>query len=208
MRGGEAGWDLLWSDPNHLGGSWLGVYRMMVFEDPAWDPSTLDFDRDPSKAHEKLGTVLDADNPELTRFAARGGKLIVYHGWADDMVPSQVSINYYDKVVQRLGGDRARTFYRLFMIPGMYHCADGPGANLLFHSERSVAVPLTPERDLLTALEQWVEHGRSPDEFIASRLDKSGGLERTRRVCAYPKFAKYLGEGDTTRAESWTCHTP
>ncbi len=206
-RGGEAGWDLLWSDPDHLGGSWLGVYRMMVFEDPNWDPSTLDFDRDPNKARAKLGPVLDPDNPDLTHFAARGGKLIVYHGWADDMVPAVVSIDYYDKVAQGMGAERARSFYRLFMIPGMYHCNDGPGANLLFHSEKAPAVPLTPRRDLLTALEEWVEHGHPPDEFVASRLDKSGRVERTRLVCAYPKLARYAQEGDTRRAESWTCET-
>jgi feruloyl esterase len=204
-RGGEAGWDLLWSDPKKLGGSWLGVYRMMVFNNPDWDPSTLDFDHDPNRARKQLGALLDPDNPDLAGFAARGGKLIVYHGWADDMVPAQVSIDYHERVVKKMGGERARSFYRLFMIPGMYHCGDGPGANLLFHSEKSPAVPLTPEQDLLTALEQWVEHGRSPDEFIATRLDKSGNVERTRLVCAYPKFARYLGKGEAKRAASWTC---
>jgi feruloyl esterase len=98
-------------------------------------------------------------------------------------------------------------FYRLFMVPGMSHCGGGPGANVLFHSEEAAAVPLEPDRDMLTALEQWVEQGRAPSSFVASRLDKDGAIERTRLVCAYPSIAKYRGSGDVNRAENWTCST-
>jgi len=92
-RGGEGEWDRLWSDPKHLGGSWEGFYSSMVFDNPAWDLATVNFDRDPALAKVKLGGILDPDNPDLSLFARRGGKLIVYHGWGDDMVPAQVSVD-------------------------------------------------------------------------------------------------------------------
>lgn len=206
-RGGEGQWGRLWSDPKRLGGSWEGVYRYMVFDDPSWDISSLDFDRDPTLAKQKLGTILDPDNPDLGAFARRGGKLIVYHGWGDDMVPSEVSIDYWTSVNSKMGESRASEFYRLFMIPGMAHCGGGPGADTLFHSEKASVVPLDPERDLLTTLEQWVELGRVPAKFVASRVTEQGVVERTRLVCGYPVRAKYRGEGDTTRAENFSCST-
>jgi feruloyl esterase len=205
--GGESRWERLWADPKKLGGSWLGFYRFMVFHDPAWELSKMDFDRDPSLAKQKLGNVLDPDSSDLKGFADRGGKIIVYHGWADDMVPSQVSTDYYSSVTAKLGPERVKSFYRLFMIPGMSHCGGGPGANVLFHTDEAAAVSLDPNRDMLTALEQWVEQGRAPVSFVASRLDKDGAVERTRLICAYPNNAKYRGSGDVNHAENWTCST-
>lgn len=183
----------------------MSFYRYVLFQNPTWDLSTIDFDQDPDVARQKLGNILDPDNPDLSRFSGRGGRIIVYHGWEDDMVPSQVSIDYYDSVTAKLGSKRVNTFYRLFMIPGMWHCSGGPGANVLFHSDAASAVPLDPDRDLLTALEQWVEQGRAPSKFIASRLNKDGTIERTRLVCPYPSIAKYRGEGGATRAENFAC---
>jgi feruloyl esterase len=205
--GGETRWARLWSDPKKLGGSWQGFYRFMVFQNPGWDLSKMDFDSDPAFAKQKLGNILDPDNPDLGRFADRGGKIIVYHGWADDMVPSQVSTDYYASVMAKLGAARVNGFYRLFMVPGMSHCGGGPGAGVLFRSEEATAVPLEPDRDMLTALEQWVEQGRAPSSFVASRLDKDEAIERTRLVCAYPSIAKYRGSGDVNRAENWACST-
>jgi feruloyl esterase len=206
-RGSESDWGRIWSNPKHLGGSWEGFYRFMVFDDPSWNLSSLSFDRDPKTAKQKLGAILDPDNPDLTAFARRGGKLIVYHGWADDMVPSQVSIDYRTSIAHELGEARVNSFYRLFLIPGMAHCGGGPGASTLFHSERAEGVPMDPERDMLTALEHWAELGRAPDQFIASRLNEKGQVERTRLVCAYPVRAKYRGSGDPMRAESYMCPT-
>jgi feruloyl esterase len=206
-RGGEGDWVRLWSDPTRLGGSWEGAYRFMVFDDPSWELRSLNFDRDPTLAKQKLGAVLDPDNPDLAPFARRGGKLIVYHGWGDDMVPSQVSVDYWTSVNSKMGESRASDFYRLFMIPGMAHCGGGPGADILFHSEKANAVPLDPERDMLTALEQWVEQGRAPAKFVASRVNEQGVVERTRLICAYPVRAKYRGEGDPNSAENFACST-
>lgn len=206
-RGGEGEWDRLWSDPKHLGGSWEGFYRYMVYDNPTWDLATLNFDRDPALAKEKLGGILDPDNPDLSLFARRGGKLIVYHGWGDDMVPAQVSVEYWALLTSKLGESHVKESFRLFMIPGMAHCGGGSGANVLFHSEKANAVPLDPERDMLTTLEQWVEQGRAPSKFVASRVNEQGVVERTRLICGYPILAKYRGEGDVARAESFVCST-
>jgi feruloyl esterase len=205
MRGGESEWDRLWSDPKKLGGSGLSFYHFVVSKSIEWKPSMLNFDRDPAAARRKLSDSLDADRPDLSRFAERGGKIIVYHGWADDMVPSQVSTDFYASVEKQIGNARRENFYRLFMVPGMGHCGGGPGANVLFRSEQAAAVPLDPNRDMLTALEQWVEHGRAPSSFVASRLNKEGAVERTRLVCAYPHLAKYRGTGDVSSADNWAC---
>src|SRR5262249_31704456 len=158
-------------DPKKLGGSGLSFYRFVVSDNPEWEPSMLNFDRDPATAKRRLGDSLDADKPDLSRFAGRGGKIIVYHGWGDDMVPSQVSTDYYASVEAQMGTARVGNFYRLFMIPGMGHCGGGPGATVILRSEQAIAVPLDPDRDILTALEQWVEHGRAPSSFIASRIE-------------------------------------
>jgi feruloyl esterase len=123
------------------------------------------------------------------------------------MVPSQVSTDYYASVTAKMGPEPVKHFYRLLMIPGTGHCGVGSGANVLFHSEEAAAVPLDPDRDMLTALEQWVEQGRAPSSFVASQLDKDGAIERTRLACAYPSIAKYRGSGDVNRAENWTCST-
>jgi feruloyl esterase len=204
-RGGEIGWDRLWSNPGQLGGSGLGFYRFVVFQNPSWDLATMDFARDSALAKQEFGKILDPDNPDLSGFAKSGGKMIVYHGWADDMVPSQVSIDYYDSVTSRMGATRINGFYRLFMVPGMLHCGGGPGADVLFRSEAATAVPLAPDRDMLTALEQWVEHGRAPSSFVASRLDKDGTIQRTRLLCPSPATAKYRGAGDVMGAENYAC---
>ena len=204
-RGGESAWDRLWSDPKRLGGSGLSFYRFVVSENPEWEPSMLNFDRDPAAAKRKVSDSLDADKPDLSRFAERGGKIIVYHGWGDDMVPSVVSIDYYASVGLQMGTVQRENFFRLFMVPGMGHCGGGPGANVVFRSEQATAVPLSPDRDLLTALEHWVEHGRAPSNFVASRLNKEGAIERTRLVCAYPNTAKYRGTGDVNNSENWAC---
>ena len=204
-RGGESAWDRLWSNPEHLGGSWQGVFRYMVFDDPAWDIPKMNFDRDPELARKKLGSKLNPDNPDLSNFAKHGGKIIVYHGWADDMVPSEGSVNYFDSVLKTLGTTRVNDFYRLFMIPGMAHCGGGPGANVLFQSELATNIPFEPNRDILTALEHWVEKGEAPGAFVVSRVKEDGQVTRMRLVCPYPSAATYSGTGDPTQAQNWAC---
>ena len=123
-------------------------FKFMVFEDPNWDWKTFSF-TDPNNfaimndAHYRLGPILDATEPDLTAFKRLGGKLIMYHGWIDQNIAPRNSINYYESVVETMGGERkTQNFLRLFMAPGMQHCGGGPGPDTF---------------DSLGALEKWVE---------------------------------------------------
>ena len=134
------------------------------------------------------GALYDASSPNLRAFKSRGGKLLVWHGLADSGIAYASSIGYYEAVAKELGG-RATTdeFFRLLLIPGVHHCGGGPGL---------------VEFDALTALEDWVEKGRAPDQLIASR-SSSGVVERSRPVYPYPTQARYSGSGDPRNASSF-----
>jgi len=196
-------WDLSTTEPTR-GGSWLGVYRFMVFEDPHWDPATLVFDRDPQVAQRKLAALI-ADDANLDPFRRRGGKLLVYHGWADHMVPAESSTDYHSRVVTRLGADSVAGFFRLFMLPGMAHCAGGPGATQILNTTDSPEVPLRPDHDVLLAVQDWVERARAPDRLIAIKVDDDGHVVRSRLICPEPRQASFNGRGSALDAASWEC---
>ncbi len=164
------------------------VFKYMVFEDPTWDFRTFDYDRDLGFAEAKLGPILDAFDPDLSRFRTRGGKLLLYHGWNDPSISPLNTIDYYEQVDRASGGD-AQAFARLFMVPGMLHCSGGPGPSSF---------------DMLGALEGWVERGEAPDRVVASHATR-GVVDRTRPLCAYPKHAVYRGSGSTDEAASFIC---
>ena len=211
-RGGEAGpggW-MQWvtgNAPGRGGHFSLGLpfMKYMVFEDPAWDfrgfryETAPGVENDVDYADDKLGRIFNAIDPDLRPFRAHGGKLIQYHGWSDPDIPPANSINYYGSVVRR--SDRrdstsalreTKEFYRLFMVPGMQHCAGGPG----------------PSRfDALTALEQWVEQNRAPEQITAAHVS-NGRVDRTRPLCAFPLEAKYNGSGSIDDAANFTCAVP
>ena len=192
-------------------------FRYMVFENPEWDyhsfryTTAKGFDNDMEVTEEKVGAMFNATDPDLRPFRANGGKLIQYHGWSDPDIPPTNSINYYESVVAALnsedserhagsacGGTRSgglrdtREFYRLFMVPGMQHCTGGPG---------------TSRFDALTALEQWAEQKKAPEQIPAAHLT-NGKVDRTRPLCAYPQEAKYMGTGNTDDAANFTCALP
>jgi feruloyl esterase len=184
----------------------LSHYRWLVFGDPNWDWRTFEW-TDPAdyKAHvdaeSKYAPILNATNPDLREFRKRGGKLIQWHGWNDQLISAQNSIDYYESVVAFEGRDKkdraaalseVQTFYRLFMAPGMAHCSGGTGPNTF---------------DMQAALERWVEQGVPPDRIVATRL-LNGVVERSRPLCVYPKVAVYRGKGDTNDAANFDCREP
>jgi feruloyl esterase len=166
------------------------MFQQMVFKNPAWDFKTLNYDSDIALVDSIEKGNINAMDPNLKPFISRGGKLIQYHGWADQQIPSGTSPEYYTAVTQALGGaDKVKNNYRLFMVPGMGHCGGGDG---------------TATFDMLTALEQWVEKGKAPDQIPASRIVE-GRTDRTRPLCPYPQVAAYKGSGSTDEASSFVC---
>jgi feruloyl esterase len=190
-RGSELVWGRLAGGPKPIELA-DDYFKFVVFEDPQWDFRTLNFDGDVAKAMKKDGGTLSAVNPDLQPFFARGGKLITYHGWTDQQVMPENSINYYKSVVAEVGAAKVDASYRLFMVPAMNHCGGGDGPNKF---------------DMLGALEFWREDGKAPEVVIASRAT-DGKVDRTRPLCAYPEVAKYKGSGSTDEAANFTCVKP
>ncbi len=189
--------------------------RGMATGDDQWQLSSFDFQRDVQPIKEKLGPILNATDPDLSRFAARGGKLILFHGWADAAIPPVATINYFESVGARMGKANRHEFARLYMIPGLQHCLAGPGPNS-FGGLTAAVQPPNPTGDLSAALEQWVERGIAPDAMRAVRAKNlvlalfdptQGGVERTGLLCAYPKQAKWNGKGAAADAGSYTCES-
>lgn len=188
--GSELGWGFFFrgQDPAPLVAD---SFKFIVFKDPNWDWRTFDLERDLAKA-ESAGDLKAADavDPDLSAFAARGGKLLMYHGWSDALVAPRASINYYSRVLAAMGGTRKTSdWIRLFMAPGMGHCRGGDGPDTF---------------DAVGALEAWLEARRAPDRIIAAHLT-AGIPDRTRPLCPYPQLAVYRGSGSIDEAASFTC---
>jgi feruloyl esterase len=159
-------------------------FKYVVFKDPAWDWRTLNFDTDVALADKTDDGMLNATDPDLKAFIAHGGKLLMYHGWTDQLIPPQNSINYYRSVPETL-----KSSVRLFMVPGMNHCAGGEG---------------TSNFDAVGAMEQWVEQKKAPERIAASHI-ANGAIDRTRPLCPYPQVAQYKGSGSTNEAANFVC---
>jgi feruloyl esterase len=174
----------------------MPVFNYLVFNDPKWDFRTFrwdrtdDIDSDVELVDAALGPILNNINPDLAAFRSGGGKLIQYHGYSDPDISPLNSINYYQSVEQKMGDPRA--FYRLFMVPGMFHCNGGPGPNVF---------------DTVTALEQWVEQGKAPAQMVASH-STGGKVDRTRPLCPFPQEAQWKGSGSSDQAENFVCALP
>ena len=183
-------------------GSWAGYFvdmpeparvdfwRYWVFADPHWDPRSFDFDRDVTLADRTLPQV-NALDPNLTAFKRSGGKLLLYQGWADPVVPPEDTLRYYEAVARAMGGAKAvDSFALLFMVPGMAHCSGGPGPNRF---------------DSLRALDRWVVSGRAPASIVAEHQTRTGAVDRSRPLCPHPQQAVYKGTGSTDAATSFVC---
>ena len=181
----------------------LEFFRDWVFKDAQWDWRTFDWDKDLGIVDAVIGKTVDATDPDLSVYKKHGGKLILYHGWADPIGNAYDTINYYEKVAAKVKD--TPSFARLFLMPGMGHCRGGIGPNTF---------------DAIGALDKWVESGKPPSQVIAVKsasTDGVGGLAdstlnkaqgRTRPICAYPQVAKYRGQGNVDDAASFVCSKP
>jgi feruloyl esterase len=217
---GDGGWEtwITGDGPGQGALSVLGLnyFRDLVFEKPGWNFRTVSMEKAIETADRKTSRIIDATEPDLRRFETSGGKLIVYHGWSDAVVPGTEATNYYDSVVAKIGLRETQSFVRLYMVPGMHHSFLGAGANFFgqvdlsrFGGRSEDSAPLDEQHNIFTALEDWVEQGRAPDEITATKyvndLDHSQGVKMTRPLCPYPRFVKYKGSGDTNDAANFIC---
>jgi len=154
---------------------------------PTYDWTTFDLDKDLDKL-QFARTILDATDPDLSRFKARGGRILSYFGWADGALNPLMGVNYYERVTAQMGPSTPE-FYRLFMVPGMFHCGGGIGVSAF---------------DALTPLVEWVETGNAPRSILGSKI-AGGKAVRTRPLCPYPEVAKYRGTGSIDDASNFTC---
>jgi hypothetical protein len=166
--------------------------KYLVFDPPRpdYDYRTFDFDKDPPLL-DRWGKLADANNPDLSGFRKRGGKLLMTYGWSDTVLQPMMGVNYYERALATNGPDTT-SFFRLFMLPGMAHCGGGTG----------------PDRhDPMTAIIDWVERGKAPDTLLASKIT-GGQVVRTRPLCAYPQVARHTGKGSIEDAANFRCVAP
>ena len=168
--------------------------RYWVYFDPTWDWHVLSYDNYLqffTDTVAMVGPLMASDNPDLSAFRDRGGKLVMWHGFADQLIVPEGTIDYYDAVTQALGGGykRAQQFARLFMAPGVGHCGGGNGPQ---------------PQAIFDAVVNWVENGDAPDRILAAKI--SGGVvTQTRPLCPYPTFARWTGSGSTDDAANFVC---
>ena len=182
------------------------VFAQWYYGDPNWNFNQFDAGRDVPLV-EAAVPGSSFSNPNLEAFWRRGGKLISQHGWTDQIVPVQATVDYYDSVSRFMGAERTDGFYKLYLAPGVDHCRGGLGPDnfgTLFYEE---PVAIDPEHDMLSAMVAWVEEGRAPGAIVASKL-KDGKVTMQRPLCPYPQVARYRGRGDTNAAASFVCGRP
>ncbi len=182
---------------NDEGTSWATMFTQAFFRtfaladsSPKYELSQFDFDKDPIRMA-SVRQLMDATSADLSRFKEHGGKLLMYWGWGDPALNPKMGVSYYEQVSAHVGS-ATTDFFRLFMVPGMFHCGGGVGLS---------------EFDAMTAMIRWVELNEAPDRVIGTHSEK-GKQVRTRPLCPFPKVAKYKGKGDTDDAGSFTCQTP
>jgi hypothetical protein len=162
-------------------------FKYFVFGKPDWDYSKYTFVTWAADT-KAIAAILNADNPDLTAFKARQGKLILAHGWADPAINPLSTVAYYEKLQSR--DPQVRDYARLFMMPGVLHCIGGPGPDTV---------------DWFTSIADWVERGKAPDFVIAKKVASDGSALNARPLCPYPKHAEYNWSGSSTDSASYAC---
>jgi feruloyl esterase len=196
--GSEPLWAAYSSPQFSIGSSY---FRNVVARDPSWDPAGFDIDVDVARAEAQDAGAAKAMDPDLSAFLKSGGKLVLYHGTTDGLIPYRNTVSYYDSVVQKLGAEAVRDRVALYLVPSMDHCAGGEGASAI---------------DWIDTLERFDSSGKPPSSLAASHLVLAGfpgapstpGKPFTRPVCLYPQIAKYRGQGDAADAANWECAAP
>jgi hypothetical protein len=175
----------------------MDYFRFFLKQEPDWDWTTLshaEFEQLQQQSIEQYTDVLSTDDPNLSRFRDRGGRLLLAHGLIDELIPVQGSIEYYDRVVRRMGGLKAtQKFARFFLLPGVNHSVQGPGP--------------APTR-LLESIVSWVEEGKAVEVLRGEQRDASGRVTRTRPLFPFPRTAKYRGRGNPDEAGSYVSSAP
>jgi feruloyl esterase len=212
------GWSAYWASEDGLEPDRADFFRYWVFHQPDWDWWKFDWGADVEAVTRRIG-VINATSTDLSRFKTAGGKLLMFMGWQDPVGAPAEAINYYEAVETHSAARSAaarrtdtQTFLRLYMVPGMAHCAGGPGATSFSTATRDSEPPVSDAKhDMARALEDWVEQGTAPDELIATHFENAGGAGRTiafqRPLCVYPKVARYNG-GPASSASSFSCVLP
>ncbi|MEV4078431.1 tannase/feruloyl esterase family alpha/beta hydrolase [Nonomuraea fuscirosea] len=167
--------------------AWVSTF---VKKQPSFDTSTLTYRQFAQvfmQSQAEYGEVIGTDDPDLSAFRKAGGKLLTWHGQADQLIPTQGTVDYRKRVEREMGGsNRVDDFYRLFLAPGTAHCG------------------LTGKADGLGALTTWVEQGKAPETLTAT-LTNAYGQTLTRDLCRYPLVSRYNGHGDVAAAGSYRC---
>ncbi|MEV6350349.1 tannase/feruloyl esterase family alpha/beta hydrolase [Actinoplanes sp. NPDC051851] len=199
--GSEANW-ARWVTPTATGdpavaeGNATNALRYLAYPSarPAMTLADLRYDAATFREIYQRAGIYDATDPDLTAFRASGGKLLLWHGWADQAISPYGTIAYHHALTERMGGtDATERFARLFMLPGVAHCGGGQGPDAI---------------DALTPTLAWVENGIAPDHLIATRYQDDGTVTRTRPVYPYPAVARYTGTGSTDDAANFTPAPP
>lgn len=207
---GQGGWGLWITGPAPGRGLLFAFtnayFSDMIYDKPDWSYKAADLRQATKDADEKTSAIMNATDPDLERFKSHGGKLILYHGWNDPAISALNTIDYYDRILGKMGRQNSKSFLRLYMLPGVQHCGGGPGP--VFSDERHAPGSADPQHSVQLALEQWVEKGVAPSKMIAAKYANpvpSATPTMTRPLCPYPQASKYKGSGDSNQAENFVC---
>jgi hypothetical protein len=208
---GRFGWSFLETAAN--GGPQFGGLFKWVFGSN-WDWRSFSFDRDMATVDAKLdASVNDATRGDLRAFAAAGGRIIIYHGLADSLVPPAQTVAFYNRQARALGGmEKLQRNARLFMVPGMMHCGGGAGPDVFNSAQGGLPSPPANDSsdDIFAALIAWTQEKRAPQKVVATKFvaDKPGTIDLQRPLCPFPQVARYMGKESTALATNFVCSFP